>query len=299
MDFLGYGIPLGRYFGINVRLHFTLLIYAYLRATSFPDLGWGLAFVAGLYLCILLHEFGHALAARWCDGEANDILLWPLGGLAFVRPAFNPTAHLITTVAGPFVTLVLWLAFSALSRVLSGMSHVPWMVQVYVNSLSGLNLWLLLFNLIPAFPMDGGRILRDVIWHWMSAEKATAIAVWVSRVIAVLGALFAIYRQNWWLLVFPLFIMSQCAQEQRVVAFEAGGTYQFSVRERLQRGRRQRTFRGAVRDRTHADATTAFHRCATCGVTELADRTTEFRVCPDCSNGQEYCRAHLETHPHV
>ena len=158
MDFLGHGIPLGRYFGINVRLHFTLLIYAYLRATSFPDLGWGLAFVAGLYLCILLHEFGHALAARWCDGEANDILLWPLGGLAFVRPAFNPTAHLITTVAGPFVTLVLWLAFSALSRVLSGMSHVPWMVQVYVNSLSGLNLWLLLFNLIPAFPMDGGRI---------------------------------------------------------------------------------------------------------------------------------------------
>ena len=299
MDFLGHGIPLGRYFGINVRLHFTLLIYAYLRATSFPNLAWGLAFVAGLYLCILLHEFGHALAARWCDGEANDILLWPLGGLAFVRPAFNPTAHLITTVAGPFVTLVLWLAFSALSRVLSGMSHVPWMVQVYVNSLSGLNLWLLLFNLIPAFPMDGGRILRDVIWHWMSAEKATAIAVWVSRVIAVLGALFAIYRQDWWLLVFPLFIMSQCAQEQRVVAFEAGGTYQFSVRERLQRGRRQRTFRGAVRDRTHADAATAFHRCATCGVTELADRTTEFRVCPDCSNGQEYCRAHLETHPHV
>ena len=299
MDFFGYGIPLGRYFGINVRLHFTFLIYAYLRVTSSPSLGWGLAFVVGLYLCILLHEFGHALAARWCDGEANDILLWPLGGLAFVRPAFNPTAHLITTAAGPFVTLVLWLVFSVLSRVLAGMGHVPWMVLVYVHSLGSLNLWLLLFNLIPAFPMDGGRMLRDVIWHWMSAEKATAIAVWVSRVIAVLGALYAIYIQNWWLLVFPFFIMSQCVQEQRIVAFEAGGSYQFSVRERLRRGHKQRVFRRAVAERRREDADTAFHRCATCGITEVEDPAMEFRVCPDCSAGQEYCRAHLDAHPHV
>src|SRR6266481_1265189 len=134
MDFFGYGIPLGRYFGINVRLHFTFLLFAYYRVMQFGNFAFGFAYVAGLYVCILLHEFGHALAARWCDGEANDILLWPLGGLAFVRPAFNPTAHLITTVAGPFVTLVLWIAFSALSRVLSGLSGVPWMVQVYVSS---------------------------------------------------------------------------------------------------------------------------------------------------------------------
>ena len=82
MNFLTYGIPLGRYFGINVRLHFTFLVYAYYRVQEYHSPVLGLLFVAGIYACILLHEFGHALAARWCDGEANDILLWPLGGLA-------------------------------------------------------------------------------------------------------------------------------------------------------------------------------------------------------------------------
>jgi Zn-dependent protease len=299
MDFLSYGIPLGRYFGINVRLHFTFLIYAFWRVQEYHNLVLGLAFVGGLYVCILLHEFGHALAARWCDGDATDILLWPLGGLAFVRPAFNPTAHLITTVAGPFVTLVLWLGLAGLATVLGRLGMVPVGVLVFLWGLSGYNLFLLLFNLIPAFPMDGGRILRDTLWHWMSAEKATRIAVWVSRVIAVVGAAVSIATGQFFLLLFPAFIFLQTMHEQQIVAIESSGTYSFSLRERLRRGRKQRTFRRAVESRRREEEGSAFHRCATCGITEIEDPAMEFRVCPDCSAGQEYCRAHLDTHSHI
>ena len=295
MSFLSYGIPLGRYFGINVRLHFTFLIYAYYLVHKYSNPVFGLCFVAGFYLCILLHEFGHALAARWCDGEANDILLWPLGGLAFVRPAWDPTAHLITTVAGPFVTLVLWLALNGLARIATPLPAVTF----FLHELSRFNLIILIFNLIPAFPMDGGRILRDGLWHWMRAETATRIAVWISRGIAIAAALFALYTRDYFFLLFPLFIFRQTMDEEQIVAIESRGTYGFSLRERLRRGRKQREFRQAVRQRTQAAATTAFHQCATCGLTEVTAPAMDFRVCPDCGNGQEYCRDHLDAHHHA
>ena len=303
MDFFNTGIPLGRYFGITVRLHFTFLIYAFYRVQQYGHIGIGLAYVAGLYGCILLHEFGHCLAARWCDGEADNIVLWPLGGLAFVRPAWNPTAHLITTVAGPFVTLVLWLMFWGMTWLLahvftSAIHSVPYLYW-FSGEMMYLNRVLLIFNLIPAFPMDGGRILRDTIWHFTSAEKATTIAVWVSRVLAGLGAALALLSQNYWLLMFPLFIFMQSAREQQIVAYEAGGTYEFSVRERLRRGSRQREFRRGVSEWTVVQEVVARHTCTTCGLTDRNAPTMDFRVCIDCSDGQEYCRDHLDSHKHV
>ena len=298
MDFLNAGIPLGRLAGIEVRLHITFLIYALARATSYGNLAFGLVFVIGLYGCILLHEFGHALAARWCDGEATEILLWPLGGLAMVRPAWNPTAHLITTVAGPFVTLVLWLVFWAITASYTAMAYLPLPVSRFLLEMRFLNGWLLLFNLIPAFPMDGGRILRDTLWHWMRAETATAIAVWVSRAIALLGIILAAGTRDWMLFLLALFILWQAASEQQIVAFEAGGTYAFSVRERLRRGRRQRAFFHGVQQRAKVEEFAAFHRCAVCGRTERDDPTLDFRACSECSDGQEYCLEHLPSHQH-
>ena len=291
MNFFSYGIPIGRYFGINVRLHFTFLLYAYYRVQAYQNPFFGLLFVSAIYLCILLHEFGHALAARWCDGEANDILLWPLGGLAFVRPAWNPTAHLITTVAGPFVTFVLWVGLAVAARLLP---H-----GVLFAELSTFNGFILLFNLIPAFPVDGGRILRDTLWHWMRAETATRIAVIVSRVIAALGAVLALVIHDYWLLVFPVFIFMQTMHEQQIVAMESrGAVYGFSIRDRLKRGRKQREFRRAVRESVHIETASTFHRCAVCGLTEITAPAMDFRVCPDCASGHEYCREHLDAHPH-
>lgn len=305
MDFLNTGIPLGEYWGIRVRLHFTFLIFAIYRVQAWGNIGFGIAYVAGLYFCILLHEFGHALAARWCDGEADEILLWPLGGLAFVRPAWNPTAHLITTVAGPFVTLVLWLLFAGLTRALATFAQLSAqsvetlsMPYLFVAVMAGLNKWLLIFNLIPAFPMDGGRILRDTLWHWMSAEKATRIAIVVSRVIAIAAIGYGLVKGEYWLIIMALFIFTQSIHEKQVVAFEAAGSYQFSIRERLHRVSRQRAFRGGVRQRAKEDAAAAFHHCASCGATEQDSTTLEFRVCTDCADHAEYCMEHLHSHRH-
>jgi Zn-dependent protease len=309
MNFFGYSLPLGRYFGINVRLHFTFLLYAFSRVSDYGHVGFGLTYVGGLYFSILLHEFGHALAARWCDGDATDILLWPLGGLAFVRPAFNPTAHLITTVAGPFVTLVLWLCFWGAMNLLTLVFPSPTGVIPYVYWFCGemreLNLWLLIFNLIPAFPMDGGRILRDTLWHWLSAEKATDIAVWVSRLIAGVAVIWALSplvnggRPHLMLVFAAAFILLQGSAERYAIRLESSAVHNFSIRDRWRRGRKQRQFRQAIHERTRQESTMAFHRCATCGVTEIESPTMDFRVCPDCSAGQEYCRAHLDIHPHV
>ncbi len=317
MNFLNTGIPIGEYWGITVRLHFTLLLYAVALATGYGNLGYGLMIVAGLWLCILLHEFGHALAARWCDGECDEIMLWPLGGLAFARPAWSPTAHLITTVAGPFVTLVLWLLFAGISwwldHVVSGVVTIPVAVRVFVRSMEYWNLRLLIFNVcVPAFPMDGGRMLRDTLWHFMSAETATKIAVRLSQLIGVTAVAWAIML---WIapnavpgaplgfgpigmLIIAAFILSQTAHEQQIVSAEAGGAYTFSLRERIHRGRRRRAFHKAIQQRAAEEADRPFHTCAECGQTDRDSPSLEFRVCDECANGEEYCPKHLHQHTH-
>ena len=304
MNFFSTGIPLGRYWGITVRLHFTFLIYAWYRAMSWNNLAAGLLFVVLLYGCILLHEFGHALAARWCDGEATDILLWPLGGLASVRPAFHPTAQLITTVAGPFVTLVLWLVFwlaSALAEQhLNLANNGLFTVYQFLLALKSLNFVLLIFNLLPVFPMDGGRILRDGLWYWLGVERATSVAVWISRCVAGLGIVWAAYQGEYWIIFLAVFILLQSFNEQAALAFEArGGQHDFSIRDRLRRGRRQRVFRQAVCEHAAVTAALPFHRCTACGRTEHDSTTLDFRVCPDCASGEEYCLDHLESHRHL
>jgi len=147
--------------------------------------------------------------------------------------------------------------------------------------------------------MDGGRILRDTLWHWTSAEIATRIAVVVSRVVAVVGAIFMVISQNYWLLIFPVFIFMQTIHEEQIVAFEATGARGFSLKERLTRARRQRAFRSGVRYLNHLETVEAFHRCATCGKTEHDLPMLDFRVCSVCGGGQEYCAEHLANHRHM
>jgi Zn-dependent protease len=317
MDFLSLGLPIGRYFGIPVRLHFTLFIFAYWRVSAYADVfgvGLALAFVVGFYVCILLHEFGHALAARWCGGDANEILLWPLGGLAMVRPPYHPTAHLISTVAGPFVTLVLWLGLTAAVMAMRGWMTQPSTAVVFVYNLCNLLAWwnfiLLIFNLLPIFPMDGGRILRDVIWHWMRAERATEIAVWVSRVLAATAIMWAVASlaemqgvpriptSPIMTIVLAVFILMESSRENEMVRMMGSRHDGFSIRDRLRQAQRQREFRQAAELRGRADATSAFHRCAVCGITERDSPQMSFRVCTDCSNFEEYCARHINDHKH-
>jgi len=303
MDFYQQGISLGVWWGITVRLHFTFLIFAGYRALNFGSLGFGIAYVLGLYFCILLHEFGHAFAARWCDGEAEEIILWPLGGLAFVRPAFHPTAHLITTVAGPAVTFLLWIICLGMEhsyvRLYDSGSSLFWEpIYSFVYVMKRLNFWLLIFNLIPAFPMDGGRILRDTLWYRLGAERATRAAITVSRVIAALGVMYALYEGSFMLVILCGFILFNTTHEEAIIGFEAGGTYDFSIRDRIKRGSRRRTFQKGVKNLQHDLAVNPFHQCTLCKVTDNINPDIDFRVCPDCSEGQEYCPDHIDNHSH-
>ncbi len=253
-----------------------------------------LCYIGALYVSILLHEFGHALAARWCDGEATQILLWPLGGLAFCRPAFHPTAHLLTSAAGPFVSLCLFGFFV-------GIESLPVDLSYYlgntVKELIFMNGALLLFNLIPAFPMDGGRILRDSLWYFIGVRRATQWAVGLSKFLAGFVLILALLRgfsgsfhffgfefSVGQLAILAFFIFSQSSTEMLALRWE-GPIHPFSIRERLLRGLHPRPIApSSVREYV------SFHRCNACGRTELDSPGLIFRV---ASDGYEYCEDHL------
>lgn len=290
MDFLAYGIPLGRFAGVHVRVHFTLLLYALYKLQGSPNTLFAAAYIVGLYFCILLHEFGHAFAARWCDGECDQVLLWPLGGLAYARTPAHPTAELITAAAGPAVTLLLWLGFGALGQfalaplVPSGgaLAAYAW---GFSDQMAELNLWLLLFNLIPAFPMDGGRIAFALLWYQMGYERALDVAVTISKVVAMLMAALGVWQQQFFLVFIAIFVFMQASAALHTLGHSHHSSH-FSIRERLSRGRRKAQFFEGVEGASEE----ALHRCATCGCTEITRPEADFRV---AASGEEYCDRHL------
>ena len=209
MDFFNQGIPLGRWFRIQVIIHWTFVIYA-----AFEIFGVGKAdpvtsalLMGLLFATVLLHEFGHALSCKAVGGEAPRIILWPLGGIAFVQPPMNPRAWLITTVCGPLVNVILWPIFYFLSKSLvtqrigvEGWLYIRDLIlsdpgigfgnELGVAVQISLVLWqinrlLLLFNLIPAYPMDGGRILQELLWFGVGYPRSLMIAGMVGTVAGV------------------------------------------------------------------------------------------------------------------
>mgnify|MGYP001547362922 CR=1 FL=1 len=198
MNFFNQGIPLGRWFGIAVVIHWTFLIYAFMEISdakgemAFSALEMGL-----LFAVVLLHEFGHALSCKAVGGEADHIVLWPLGGIAFVQPPNNPWAWLFSTVCGPLVNAVLWPVFYLICRNMGIIDFSTLRLYMMLHSGSSMYLgmscfllWqinriLLLFNLIPAYPMDGGRILQELLWLAIGFRRALMIAGMVGTVAGI------------------------------------------------------------------------------------------------------------------
>ena len=194
-------IRLGRIAGIPIGLNWSLLIVvglltwtfaAYEFPAEFPGrselLYWSAAVVTtvAFFSCLLAHEMGHALAARRLRVRVEEITLWLLGGVARMRgDDITARSELRIAVAGPAVSLVVaaaclgggWVLSSSLSRDVMG-GIVSWLGRI--------NLALALFNLIPAFPMDGGRIMRSLLWRRMDRRRATRIAVRAGRGFAFL-----------------------------------------------------------------------------------------------------------------
>jgi Zn-dependent protease len=258
-SFLSLSVPAGRIAGIAIRIHIIFLLYVGFRMWDLRSgevgAGFWLAIFGGMYVCILLHEFGHALSARWCGGEADEILIWPLGGLAYCRPPFHPTPHLITTLGGPFVTLVLWGLLTVIAGWLQpetavGLSESRWWSWQYVKELAAVNGFLLLFNLVPAFPMDGGRALRDTLWHFMPVQKANRIAG-VIGIIASIGLIsWGFSTDNQWMVFIGIYTIFSGLQEMRSQEYvELWQVESWSLRERLARAERRNRARPVPRRR--------------------------------------------------
>ncbi|HVX85737.1 MAG TPA: M50 family metallopeptidase [Phycisphaerae bacterium] len=194
MNFFNQGIPLGRWFGITVVVHWTFLIWAFFELSGSKTLDIDGLELALLFGVVLIHEFGHALSCKAVGGEAHHIVLWPLGGIAFVQPPNNPWAWLFSTVCGPLVNAVLWPVFYLACQHLNiqdGGDMIFWYgVHVGPERYLGvvfylgwqINRLLLLFNLIPAYPMDGGRMLQELLWLVVGFQKSLMIAGMVGTV---------------------------------------------------------------------------------------------------------------------
>ena len=200
--------------GITVFLHwswFLVAVYEIQQKGRYSSVSWGILEYVMIFAIVTLHEFGHALACRQVGGRADRIVLWPLGGVAYVDPPARPGANLWSISAGPLVNLalmpVLGLAFLAL-RSVSGSSTSD--LTAFVSSLNVINIALFLFNVLPIYPLDGGKILRSLLWYIVGRARSLMASVIVGFIgVAGLGLL-AFSIQSGWLGVLTLFAALQC-----------------------------------------------------------------------------------------
>jgi len=205
-------IRLFRLFGITVYLHWTWFLMAAYRldtAQGAPLLA--LTTYVGLFLIVLMHEFGHSLATRQVGGRSNEILLWPFGGIAYINAPNRPGAHLWSIAAGPLVNVALFPVLWILNQFDLGpfANTVLW-------DLFFINLMLLVFNLLPVYPLDGGQILRTLLWYWVGEIRSLKYACMVGLLGS--GALLlamAVFRQ-WWLVILAGFIFYTCWQRYQL-----------------------------------------------------------------------------------
>ncbi len=203
--------PLFRVAGIQVYLHFTWFLVAWyevITSTRFHSFLWPALEYCGLFGLVLVHEFGHAFACRSTGGRADQIVLWPLGGLAFVDPPPRPTAVLWSIAAGPLVNVVL---FPCLLVVLLATRLMPISGDAnrVIADLFSINIGLLVFNLMPFYPLDGGQIVRALLWFRVGPIRSLSIAGTIGMVGAGAFGCLAFYLRSWWTGFIALFLFSQ------------------------------------------------------------------------------------------
>jgi Zn-dependent protease len=202
--------------GIGVYVHWSWFIIAVYsvqyRTHTYSSITWNALEYFALFLIVLLHEFGHQLSCRQVGGQTHDIVLWPLGGVAYVSPPQRPGAQLWSIAAGPLVNVLLVPVFSIFVSIAS---HLGWYdshpdAYYLLHNIWWINVGLLIFNLMPIYPLDGGQILRSLLWFPFGRANSLIIA----SVIGFLGVgalvLLAIWAQSIWLGIMSAFILMNC-----------------------------------------------------------------------------------------
>lgn len=209
-------LRLFRLAGIDVFLHwswFVVAVYEVQERTShYGSPAWNVAEYLALFLVVTLHEFGHSLACRQVGGTANQIVLWPLGGLAYVNPPQRPGATLWSIAAGPLVNVILvpiLIGLVFLSRFLGLATTIPDAIML-LRAVTFMNLGLLIFNLLPIYPLDGGQILRSLLWFVLGRARSLTAAT-VIGFLGVLGLVgLAFLAKSVWIGIVAAFVALSC-----------------------------------------------------------------------------------------
>jgi Zn-dependent protease len=213
---MGGTIRLFKFSGIQVYLHFSWFIvaaYEYSRrAGVYESPIWAAWEYIALFAIVLLHEFGHALACRQTGGIADRIVLWPLGGIAFVNPPRRPGAMLWSIAAGPLVNVILLPLLSVavlMTAAPAGLERSDF--SRLVLHVWQINLVLLIFNMLPVYPLDGGQILRSLLWFPLGEIRSLQIASVVGLIgsIALAGVGLLIGMDVFWTAIMALFLISR------------------------------------------------------------------------------------------
>ena len=200
MNFLNGSFRVGRLFGITVRVHILFVLWIAFRLLSAPaDWQFEAAFLGLLFGIVLVHEFGHCFGARTVGGDAENILMWPLGGLAYAHAPMTPWAQFVTVASGPLVNVLFCILSGAVMVAMAGTIKVLglspfaavkfgafplgtpgwiWYVAIFYS----VNYFLLALNLLPIYPLDGGQLFQCILWPFVGLQQAMTIACQVGLV---------------------------------------------------------------------------------------------------------------------
>ena len=245
---INWSFKVGSLFGITIRVHLLFVLGG--LVVLFHELGengqgfiYGFGSLALLFLIVLVHEFGHCFGARFAGGFADEILMWPLGGLAYTSPPHTARANLITAIAGPLVNVVFLALTAAVVLAWTGnFGALPlnpfrpfyttvgylsethyWLVTFFT-----LNYIILLFNLAPVFPLDGGRVLQCILWSRLDFHRATLIATGVGMVGAIAIGILGLATKETLFFAIAFFGYFTCWQQRQMLKsgmFDSGNEF--------------------------------------------------------------------------
>jgi Zn-dependent protease len=208
-------------FGIEVFLHWSWFLVAVYgiqaRKGEYTSITWNILEYVSLFLIVLIHEFGHALACRSVGGQANQIVLWPFGGVAYVSPPQRPGAQLWSIAAGPLVNVILVPILTGL-LLIAGPLGLSGDAYTFTRAIWVINLCLLIFNMLPIYPLDGGQILRSLLWFMLGRARSLMVASIIGfigiagLVVLVILEFLASPQSGIWLGLLCVFIFFNCYQ---------------------------------------------------------------------------------------